>query len=122
MKFLGLGLTTFILLPYLWIGLWTVPQAIFSDEYPMYEDIAVYFNQDGETLFGQFIEISGSLHHYQIRKVVYDFKNGIRISYIYSDQNINGMWTYHQRAFDNGIVSKSDTTYTAQFVNGKEIN
>lgn len=103
---------------------WVVdsPAGGFADEYPMYQDLSVYSNQDGETLIGQFIEISGSLHLSQIRKVVHDFKNGIRISYIHSDRNINGMWTYHQLAFDNGIVSKPDTTYTAEFVHGKEIN
>jgi hypothetical protein len=38
LKLAGIGLTGIILLSYLWIGLWTVPSAIFSDEYPMLED------------------------------------------------------------------------------------
>lgn len=119
LKLTGIGLTGIILLPYLWIGLWTVPAAIFSDDYPMLEDTSEYTNQDGERIVGQFMEISGSLHHYQNRKVLYDLKNGIRISYLYPDEKINGTWTYHRFGFDEGYISKSDTTYTAEFENGR---
>ncbi len=85
----------------------------------MLEDISEYTNQDGERIVGQFIEISGSLHHYQNRKVLYDFENGIRISYLYPDEKINGAWTYHRYGFDFGHFSKSDTIYIAEFEKGQ---
>ncbi len=119
LKLAGSGITGIILLPYLWIGLWTVIPALFSDDYPMLEDTSEYTNQDGERIVGQFMEISGSLHHYQNRKVLHDFKNGIRISYLYPDEKINGTWTYHRYGFDEGYISKSDTTYTAEFEKGR---
>lgn len=121
LKIAGFGLTGIVLLPYLWIGLWTVPQAIFSSDYPMYQDVSTYKNQNGELLVGQFIEISGSLHHSQTRKILYDFDNGIRISFLYPDKKINGIWEYHRLEFNNGFTSKTDTTYTAEFENGREI-
>lgn len=119
LKFAGIGLTGIILLPYLWIGLWAVIPALFSDDYPMLEDTSEYTNQDGERIVGQFMELSGSLHHYQNRKILYDFENGIRISYLYPDKKINGTWTYHRFGFDEGFISKSDTTYTTEFKNGR---
>ena len=121
LKITGLGLTGLISLPYLWIGLWTVPQALYSDKYPMLEDIAEYSNQNNERIVGQFIEISGSLHHNQNRKIIYDFENGIRISYLYPDEKIEGTWTYSRFDLDYGFVSKSDTIYTTEFKNGREI-
>lgn len=121
LKIFGLVLTGMVLLLYLWIGIWNVIPAIFSDDYPMLEDISKYTNTKGETVNGQFMEISGSLHHYQNRKIIYDFKNGIRISYLYPNDKINGIWTYHRFGFDDGIFSKSDTTYTAEFKNGRKI-
>ena len=117
----GLGLIGLTLLPYLWIGLWTVIPAVFSDDYPMMEDISEYSNDSGERVIGQFMEISGSLHHYQNRKVIYDFGNGIRISYLFPDNKINGTWTYHRFGFNNGIVKTTETTYTAKFKSGREI-
>ena len=122
LKIAGLSLTGVILLPYLWIGLWTVPQAIYSDEYPMMEDVSEYKNKNGERIIGQFMEISGSLHHSQNRKVIYDFGNGIRISYLFPASKINGIWTYHRFEYNNGFVSKSDTIYTVGFKQGREIN
>lgn len=119
LKVAGLGLTGLMLLPYLWIGLWTVPQAIFSSDYPMYQDVSTYKNQNGEFLIGQFIEISGSLHHSQTRKILYDFENGIRISYLYPEKKINGTWEYHRFEFNNGFSSKTDTTFIAEFEKGR---
>lgn len=117
LKLTGIGLTGIILLPYLWIGLWTVPAALFSDEYPILKDTSEYTNQEGDRILGQFMELSGSLYHYQNRKILYDFENGIRISYLYPNEKINGTWTHHRFGFDEGYVSKSDTTYTAEFKN-----
>jgi hypothetical protein len=87
----------------------------------MYQDVSTYKNQNGELLVGQFIEISGSLHHSQTRKILYDFDNGIRISFLYPDKKINGNWEYHRLEFNNGFTSKTDTTYMAEFENGREI-
>src|SRR5690625_6645254 len=78
----------------------------------MYQDVSTYKNQNGELLVGQFIEISGSLHHSQTRKILYDFDNGIRISFLYPDKKINGIWEYHRLEFNNRFTSKTDTTYT----------
>lgn len=120
-KFAALGLTGLIFLPYLWIGLWTIPPALFSSHYPMYEDISTYKNEKGELLVGQFMELSGSLHHSQVKKILYNFGNGIRISYLYPEKKINGIWEYHQFQFNNGLISNSDTTYQIEFKNGREI-
>ncbi|MDZ4147640.1 MAG: hypothetical protein U1C58_05085 [Flavobacteriaceae bacterium] len=121
LKIAGLGFTGIILLTYLWIGIWTVTPAIFSNDYPMYRDVSTYSNQNGELLVGQFIEISGSLHHSQTKKVIYDFNNGVRISYLYPDEKIDGTWEFHRFEFNNGFTTKSDTTYTSEFENGRKI-
>ena len=119
LKIIGICFTTLLTLPYLWLGLWTIPQAIYSDNYPMLEDISEYTNHNGERIVVQFMELSGSLHHYQNRKIIYDFNNGIRISYIYPDEKINGTWTVHRFEFNNGFYSKTDTIYTADFKHGR---
>lgn len=120
-KILGLGFTGIVFLPYLWIGIWTVIPAIFSSDYPIFEDISEYSNKKGETVKGQFMRISGSIYAYQNRKIIYDFKNGIRISYLYPDDKINGVWNYHRFESNDEIINKTDTTYTAEFKNGREI-
>lgn len=119
LRITGIILTVLIALPYLYIGLWTVTPAIFSEDYPVWQDIRIYQNKDGETIIGQFKEISGSIHAYQNRKVIYDFENGIRLSYIYPDNKINGSWTVHNLEFKNAFFDDNDTVFVATFENGK---
>ena len=85
----------------------------------MFKDIVILTNEDCETIIKQFKEISGSLHHSKSRKVIYDFGNGIRISYFYSDRKINGTWTYHQLELENHFFYKVDTTYIVALKNGR---
>lgn len=92
------------MIPYLWIGLWSVPQAIITSNYPLWNDVSISTNKDNKVLIGQWIEISGSIHSMQTRKLIYDFKNGIRISYIYPENKINGQWTVHQIGFGKDTV------------------
>lgn len=121
LKIVGMGLTGLLLLPYLWISLWAVPQAIYSDGYPIPTDIAEYTAPGRGRIVGQFMAISGSLHHYQNRKIIHDFGNGIRISYLYPDRNINGTWTVHRKEWELFGQVVNDTTYTATFAKGREI-
>lgn len=111
--------TALVLLPYLWIGIWTVPTAVLSDEYPRYQDIYMYKNKRGEVLIGRLIEVSGSLHHTEMRKVLHDFNNGIRISVPYPEETMNGIWELHQLKSSNSFISNIDTTYTVEFENGR---
>ncbi|MFT6149721.1 MAG: hypothetical protein ACJAUH_002415 [Saprospiraceae bacterium] len=119
LKISSLGFTGLLLLLYLLIGFWSVLPTISSDNYPMFEDTAILTNEDGETIINQFKEISGSLHHSQSRKIIYDFGNGIRISYFYSDRKINGTWTYHQLELEGSRFYKTDTTYIVALKNGR---
>src|SRR6187402_3483091 len=61
-RVVGLGLVGLLTLIYLYIGLWTIPQAIYSSRYPMWKDVTIYSNDKGEKVIGQFMEISGSLY------------------------------------------------------------
>jgi hypothetical protein len=118
-KVVGICLTVLIALPFLWIGAWTIPSALFSDDYPMWQDVGAYTNDKGDVIMDQFIEISGSLHAMQNRKIIHDFRNGIRVSYIYPDKKINGIWTYHQFERDRSWNNWKDTTYTANYHLGR---
>ena len=111
-------MTILIALPYLYIGLWTVTPAIISKNYPIWQDVRIYQKNDGETIIGQFKEISGSIHAYQNRKVIYDFEIGIRLSYIYPDDKINGTWTVHDLKSENAFFYDKDTIFIATFENG----
>lgn len=104
LKYAFILLISLLMIPYLWIGLWSVPQAIITSNYPLWNDVSISTNKDNKVLIGQWIEISGSIHSMQTRKLIYDFKNGIRISYIYPENKINGQWTVHQIGFGKDTV------------------
>jgi hypothetical protein len=91
-KIIGLGLVGLLTVVYLYIGLWTIPQAIYSSKYPMWKDVTIYSNDKGEKVIGQFMEISGSLYAYQSRKVFGDFGNGVRISLYWCQFKPEGIW------------------------------
>jgi hypothetical protein len=113
-------LTGLIGVLYILTGLSSIPQALVSSEYPMYKDISIYTNQDGDKVIGELLEYPSVLS-YRNRKIIYDFGNGIRISYQFSKNKINGKWTYHRLRFHNSFLSINDTTYTTEFKKGQEI-
>ncbi|MFA6261939.1 MAG: hypothetical protein WC760_10755 [Bacteroidia bacterium] len=110
LRFVGIVLTSLITIPYVWISLWTIPQVIYSSDYPMWQDVVVYTNDNDEKVVGQFIEISGSLHASQNVKIYHDFGNGIRVSLSWPDSRLNGKW----------IESKHGKIRTVYLVNGRE--
>jgi hypothetical protein len=118
-RLIGLITLGLLGLAYFWIGVWSVPQAALSDKYPMWVDIEIYENKNNDKIIGQFMEISGSLHDYRNRKIIHEFNNGIRLSYTYPDNKINGIWKVHRLHFDNGLVKKKDTTFSANYINGR---
>jgi hypothetical protein len=87
------GLVCVVTLPYIFVGLWTIPDAILCSDYRMWKDITLYTNDKGDMVVGQFMEVSGSIYDYRNRTVYKDFNNGIRISLSSSDKKLNGVWT-----------------------------
>ena len=104
-------LTLLITIPYAWISLWTIPQAIYSSNYPMWQDVLTYTNIENEKVVGQFMEISGSIHASQNRKIYYDFSNGVRISLYWPESRLNGVWT----------ETKHGNARIVQLSNGREL-
>ncbi|MEG9329205.1 hypothetical protein V6B16_14775 [Salinimicrobium catena] len=120
LKIIGLGVTALVLIPYLGIGFWSMTPAVLSSNYPIFEDYAEMKNQDGIVIKKQVKRISGSLYDYRNRRLIYDFGNGFRISYLYPNSKINGKWSYHRFASDDGILEQRDTIYLAKFEDGIE--
>jgi len=120
-KLVCLIIIAMIAIPYLWIGIWTAP-TLLSKNYPTWQDIVIYKNKNEELIVKQFQEVSGSIHAYQYRKVIRDFHNGIRLSYIYNNKRMNGIWKVHNLEFENSFFKKRDSIFTATFKNGKIIN
>lgn len=86
-----------VALPYFLIGLYT-SLFVISSYYPMWEDVAVYTNAEGETVISQFRRTSGSIYDYRNRKVLRDFGNGYRISLDWAESKMCGKWLEHDIA------------------------
>lgn len=86
-----------VAVPYLLIGLYT-SLFVLSSYYPMWEDVAVYTNAEGETVISQFRRTSGSIYDYRNRKVLKDFSNGYRISLDWTENKMRGKWIQHNIA------------------------
>lgn len=106
-KWLTVGLILLLALPYLWIGLWTSLISS-SSYYPMYEDMAIYTNTNGDKIIRQWRETSGSIYDNRNRKVFLDCGQ-FRLSLDWSRKNMHGLWTVNK--LDN------DSTYIENFDN-----
>lgn len=91
-KRLAIGIITIVALPYLLIGLYT-SLFVLSNRYPMWEDVTIYTNIEGDKVISQFRETSGSIYDYRYRKVLKDFHNGFRISLDWPKNKMQGQWT-----------------------------
>ena len=118
LKTIALGLIAIVLIPYLGIGFWSLTPAIFSSNYATFEDYAELENSDGIVIKKQVKRISGSLYDYRNRRLLHDFGNGLRISYLYPNNKINGKWEFHRFVSDDGILEQTDTIYIANFQDG----
>ena len=97
-KWIGYSLTSLILLPYIFIGIWTL--AINGpDFHPMWEDTDIYINNN-EKIVSQFRETSGSIHDYRNRKIIANY-GSFRISYDCNIENLNDDW--------KKIIQKTDS-------------
>ena len=106
LKILSLILIGIVALPYLYIGIFTT-LLVTSNHYPMWEDITVYSNKEGEKVIDEFIELSGSIYDYRKRKVIKELGNEMRLSTDYSQKNMKGVWTVYD--------IKRDSSYTIDF-------
>jgi hypothetical protein len=86
-----------VALPYFLIGLYT-SLFVLSSYYPLWEDVVVYTNVEGETVISQFRRTSGSIYDYRNRMVIKDFCNGYRISLDWPESKMHGKWVKHNVA------------------------
>ena len=92
-KWLTVSLLILIAIPYFLIGIYTT-LFITTNYYPMWEDIAVYTNTNGEKIISQWRETSGSIYDYRSRKIFYESKI-FRVSVEINSDNMKGIWTEH---------------------------
>lgn len=75
----GLVLLVLLAIPYAIHGLIVIP-LLFSRKPPMWQDLRLFTNDNGEKVIEQFRETNGSLHDVRYRMILADFKD-FRVSY-----------------------------------------
>jgi predicted membrane protein len=93
LKWLTLGFSILIAIPYLFIGLWTI-LLTWSNYHPMWQDLKVYTNERNEKVISQWRETSGSIYDYRDRKIIAEYSQ-FRISFNCNTKNLTGIWTEH---------------------------
>lgn len=86
-----IGLIGVVAIPYLLTGIWILVLTG-GNYYPMWQDISIYKNQNGEKIISQWRETSGSIFDYRNRRIIADFGQ-FRISYDCDIQKLKGIWT-----------------------------
>lgn len=89
-KWLTTGLLTLLAIPYLWTCLWIL-MITGGNYHPMWQDISIYTNKDGEKIISQWRETSGSIYDYRDRKILKDFGQ-FRISFDCNRRKLKGDW------------------------------
>lgn len=97
--------TTIIAIIYILTGLWTL--LINHNNSPVWEDIQIYTNRDGQKIISQFRETSGSIHDFRERLIFYEFGENSRISINWKKSLMSGIWKVHN--------TEKDTTYLINF-------
>jgi len=69
LKRIAVGLLTLIAVPYFLVGLYTIMLSG-GNYHPMWQDISIYTNKNGEKVISQWRETSGSIYDYRDRKVM----------------------------------------------------
>jgi hypothetical protein len=104
-KWLTIGLLTLLAIPYLWTCLWTL-MITGGNYHPMWQDISIYTNKDGEKVITQWRETSGSIYDYRDRRIFTDFGQ-FRISLDCNRRKLKGNWSEYN--------IESRTTKTVNF-------
>jgi len=90
-KRIAVGLICILIIPYLWIGIWTI-MITGGNGYPMWQDLSIYTNNDGKEVISQWRETSGSIYDYRDRRIIGDFGQ-FRISFDCDRSKLKGLWT-----------------------------
>jgi hypothetical protein len=84
------GLLTLVAIPYLLTCLWTL-MITGGNYHPMWQDISIYTNKDGNKVISEWRETSGSIYDYRDRKIFSDFGQ-FRISVDCNRRKLKGDW------------------------------
>ncbi|WP_321317615.1 hypothetical protein [Labilibaculum sp.] len=90
LKKVNLGIMGLIAIPYFLIGLWSLMLTT-SSSYPIWQDVSIYTNVEGEKVISQWRETSGSIYDYRDRRVIYEFGQ-LRISINCNINALSGKW------------------------------
>ena len=90
-KRITIGLICILAIPYSLTALWTT-MLTRGDYHPMWEDLSIYTNKDGEKVISEWRETSGSIYDYRYRKIIRDFGQ-FRISLEWNRKKMKGLWT-----------------------------
>ena len=90
-KRIAIGLICTLAIPYSLTALWTT-MLTRGDYHPMWEDLSIYTNKDGEKVISEWRETSGSIYDYRYRKIIGDFGQ-FRISLEWNRKKMKGLWT-----------------------------
>jgi len=87
---IALGFICITAIPYSLIGIWTM--MIVGNNHPIWQDMSIYTNKNGERVISQWRETSGSIYDYRDRKIISDFGQ-FRISFDCDRKKLKGVWT-----------------------------
>lgn len=105
-KRLTIGLIIIVAIPYLLTGLWTVILTG-GNYYPMWQDISIYTNKNGEKVISEWRETSGSIYDYRNRRIFGDFGQ-FRISVNCDRKKLKGVWTEYNIETHNSTTLNFD--------------
>ena len=63
-----------------------------SGDNPVWQDLSIYTNKNGEKVISEWRETSGSIYDYRDRKIIGDFGQ-FRISFDCDRKMLKGLWT-----------------------------
>ncbi len=90
-KRITIGIVCLLALPYSLTAIGIIMMTG-GNYYPMWQDISIYTNNNGEKVISEWRETSGSIYDYRNRKIISDF-GCFRISYNCDREKLKGIWT-----------------------------
>jgi hypothetical protein len=89
-KRIAIVLICILAVPYSLLGIWTM--LLTSGNNPVWQDLSIYTNRNGEKVISEWRETSGSIYDYRDRKILCDFGQ-FRISFDCDRKKLKGLWT-----------------------------
>ena len=112
-KRIAIILICILAVPYSLLGIWTM--FLTRGDNPVWQDLSIYTNKNGEKVISEWRETSGSIYDYRDRRIICDFGQ-FRISFDCNTKKLKGLWTEYNSGdrtttiIDFEKQSKEETT------------